>query len=278
MIINMLPFGLGDEISFTPLVREMRRILPNEKITIKGSKFPVWENNPHLLGGEVESGLNFVIDFSGRTLQTESTLAGFFAEQMGVSLVDNLPEIFLTQEELNQDFGVTDWKRTVAIDVWSSAKYRRWPAIKFAQVAQDLTSMGWRVVEVGKHEEAIPCWKSFRNKLTVRQVASLLRRCSLFIGNDSGLTHLSAAMGTPQVALYGWIHPAERAYWNTVPVRSDRVCHIACLGRRACTVQEEPIGCRPYLNEEAPSWRFTGIPVERVLEAVEVAVRRHKIQ
>jgi len=43
------------------------------------------------------------------------------------------------------------------------------------------------------------------------QVAAALSRCRLFLGNDSGLSHLAAALGAPRVlALFG---PTDPAVW-----------------------------------------------------------------
>ncbi|MFT8679193.1 glycosyltransferase family 9 protein [Gluconacetobacter sp.] len=39
--------------------------------------------------------------------------------------------------------------------------------------------------------------------LTLAQVAAVLARCAGFVGNDSGLMHLSAAVGTPTLGLFG---------------------------------------------------------------------------
>jgi len=39
------------------------------------------------------------------------------------------------------------------------------------------------------------------------QVVQELRRCRLFIGNDSGITHVAAYWGTPTVALFGATDP-----------------------------------------------------------------------
>jgi len=40
-------------------------------------------------------------------------------------------------------------------------------------------------------------------KLSPLQAAAAISRCSLYIGNDSGLTHLAAAVGAPTLALFG---------------------------------------------------------------------------
>lgn len=39
--------------------------------------------------------------------------------------------------------------------------------------------------------------------LALPEVAAVLARCALFVGNDSGLMHLSAATGTPTLGLFG---------------------------------------------------------------------------
>ncbi len=44
--------------------------------------------------------------------------------------------------------------------------------------------------------------------------AAVLRRCAFFIGNDSGLMHMSAAMGTPTLGLFGPSLTAHYAPWG----------------------------------------------------------------
>ena len=41
------------------------------------------------------------------------------------------------------------------------------------------------------------------------QLAEILARCNLFIGNDSGPMHLAAAVGTRTIGLYGPGNPAR---------------------------------------------------------------------
>ena len=40
-------------------------------------------------------------------------------------------------------------------------------------------------------------------RLSLPEAAAVLSRCTLFVGNDSGLMHLSAATGTPTLGLFG---------------------------------------------------------------------------
>jgi ADP-heptose:LPS heptosyltransferase len=53
--------------------------------------------------------------------------------------------------------------------------------------------------------------------------ASVLRRCALFIGNDTGLMHLAAAAGTPTLGLFGPSAVEQYAPWGryTAVVRTE---------------------------------------------------------
>jgi ADP-heptose:LPS heptosyltransferase len=44
--------------------------------------------------------------------------------------------------------------------------------------------------------------------------AAALRRCDLFVGNDSGLMHMAAAVGTPTLGLFGPSHTTHYAPWG----------------------------------------------------------------
>jgi ADP-heptose:LPS heptosyltransferase len=56
-------------------------------------------------------------------------------------------------------------------------------------------------------------------------VAARLKKSSLYVGNDSGITHLSAALGTPTIALFG---PTDYLKWgprgNVRILHSDPAC------------------------------------------------------
>jgi lipopolysaccharide heptosyltransferase III len=50
---------------------------------------------------------------------------------------------------------------------------------------------------------ALPGAIDLAGQLSLPEVAACLRRCALFVGNDSGLMHLAAAAGVPTIGLFG---------------------------------------------------------------------------
>lgn len=93
-------------------------------------------------------------------------------------------------------------------------------------------------------------------------LVACLRRCTLYIGNDSGLMHMAAATGIPTLGLFG----------------PSRECHYAPWGRANATIR----GPRSYEDIfTAPdfSWtacHMTDLTVPRVTEAITALLRRIK--
>jgi ADP-heptose:LPS heptosyltransferase len=99
-----------------------------------------------------------------------------------------------------------------------------WPPARFVAVFQALQTQipGVRAVVFGGPGEAeqrraapvlaaLPDALDLVGKLSLPEAAAALRRCALFIGNDSGLMHLAAAAGTPTLGLFGRSKPSEYA-------------------------------------------------------------------
>jgi len=102
---------------------------------------------------------------------------------------------------------------------------KEWRAERFAALAQRLVAPdgmlpGARIaVLAAAHEraQAAPLLAALppgrvidlvgRTELSV--AAAVLRRCAMFIGNDTGLMHIAAAAGTPTLGLFG---PSPRQY------------------------------------------------------------------
>lgn len=96
-----------------------------------------------------------------------------------------------------------------------AAAFKRWPLVRFAELARTLITKhnAHLLILGGKAEKELK--QNLTSQLTAYRLsltdisvdllttAAILQRCRLFIGNDSGLMHLSAAVGTPTIGLFG---------------------------------------------------------------------------
>lgn len=267
------PFGgIGDELMCTAVVREYKRRFPNEEITlVDHARKEIWDGNPWIRWGTTINGKQYQPDTYSFP---QGGSAHGFAKQLGFELVDDTPEIWLTAEEYAKDFGVLNFSKTIAIDIEAKWASRQWEPGNFVKVAEALRADGWCVIEVGHRNDGstvevlgtkLPSSYSFLNKLKLRENCALLSQVDLFLGNDSGSFHMAAAVGTPQVALFGPIKWFARAYWNTTSVYAYSDCAPACNIK--CSRQERgaygPV--KHCLDEIHP---------DRVVEAVRVAYNR----
>ncbi len=100
----------------------------------------------------------------------------------------------------------------VAIHPFSGGARKNWPLERFQDVAAGL---GMPVRWCAGPEEVLPEAIRFDD---LYELALWLARARLYIGNDSGITHLAAAVGTATVAVFG---PTDAAVWGP---RGERVC------------------------------------------------------
>jgi len=124
----------------------------------------------------------------------------------------------------------------VAVHPGSGSEKKNWPSEKFAAVARwlvDELAAQLLVVQGEADERAVGQLKGLleHRRFTVAQglklveLAAVFERCALFLGNDSGITHLAAAAGAPVVAVFGKSSPA---IWEP---RGERV-RIVRFGER----------------------------------------------
>lgn len=133
--------------------------------------------------------------------------------------------------------------------------FKRWPAKKWASLLDILQGeLGLSVVITGGGREMedvraillrmkTPAY-SIAGQTTVLELAALIKKATLFIGNDSGPMHISAAMGTPVIALFGPTDPSVWKPWGTghvviskqVPCSPCKVTHCD-MGMENCMEQ-----------------------------------------
>lgn len=257
--------GVGDCLVATAVIREYHRVNPDEIIVLSGTPHPdIFLRNPYLGRGIRRNGETIKLYSMERTW--DGTAVAMNCTRLGVVPHNELPEIHLGPDEVGIPFGISQAqeRKAIAIDVHAGWASRVWALDRFKAVAQALLDAGWFVIEVGKHGlgGAIPSSRSFVNKLTIRETADLLSRVQLFLGNESGLGHLAAAVGVPQVLVYSVSQYWQAPYPTGIAVRPQSPCDRSCWDH--CTRDGVP-GERPCMDE---------ITVEQVLAGVDRARER----
>lgn len=102
--------------------------------------------------------------------------------------------------------------RYAVIHPGSGSPSKCWPLRRFLSVAERLSSAGVRgVVVTGEAEERLgaelrsaelPAGWSWRARPPLMELAGLLAGAAIYVGNDSGVTHLAGACGAPAVAIF----------------------------------------------------------------------------
>lgn len=109
----------------------------------------------------------------------------------------------------------------LALHPGSGSLGKNWPAEAFAAAAQALTpGRPWLLVEGPADQVAAAALRSPNSvsarALPPRVLGAILAQAGLFLGNDSGVSHLAAAWGAPTLALFG---PTDPAVWGPVGPR-----------------------------------------------------------
>jgi len=150
------------------------------------------------------------------------------------------------------------------------AATKRWPAQRFAALADRLAERRWScALVVGPAEQALgagvsSCAKSplpvLGADLDPVELAALEARASLVVANDSGPMHLAAAVGTPVVAFFGPTDPGR-----TGPSGSPS------------RVLDRYVFCSPCFRDECPYEHqcMEEITVEMALRACEELLACH---
>ncbi len=170
--------------------------------------------------------------------------------------------------------------------------YRRWTADGWRALAWALTKRGLKVVATGgpdPRESAYldELWNGVGTPverldgcLDWPQLAALLRGAAVYVGADTSVTHLAAAVGCPTVALFG---PTDPRLWGPWP-RGGLDAPWAAVGatqrRGNVFLVQRALPCTPCQREgcerhlDSPSACLDTLSVAQVLAAVDLALPR----
>ena len=114
---------------------------------------------------------------------------------------DPIPRLKLNEDRMKREL-------QLALHPGSGSEKKNWPEAKWRELIQKLAGSRLLLVggeaEEGRLErlaEAAPC--ELARSLPLAELAARLSTCSVFVGHDSGISHLAAAVGTPSIVLWG---------------------------------------------------------------------------
>jgi ADP-heptose:LPS heptosyltransferase len=103
----------------------------------------------------------------------------------------------------------------------ASAAEKTWAAERFAECARWMErELGLEAVVIGAAGDDLSAFEGFTRVqgAPLEEVKGLLAGAEIFLGNDSGPAHMSAALAVPVVVLFG---PSDPAIWGPWRVESE---------------------------------------------------------
>lgn len=160
--------------------------------------------------------------------------------------------------------GIAD-KEIVLLHPAAAFATKQWATEKFARIAELLVERGLSVVAIVSSAEqnvVRDLIEASRVSITtlslsLPEVTALSSRSRLFVGNDSGIAHIAAAVRTPSVVIFGSSNVDHWKPWSTGPtevVREEMPCQ-PCHG----------YFCEKFEQPEC----ILRVPVERVARAID---------
>jgi len=144
---------------------------------------------------------------------------------LGIEAPTSAPRLYVADSDATAGRALLDrlllgadrYAAVVPGSVWAT---KRWPAERFAELAARLFSeMGLHVVLLGSGGERELCGEiagragrgvtSAAGETTLGETAAVISGAGLFVGNDSGPTHMAMALRVPTVAMFGPTDPGQ---------------------------------------------------------------------
>jgi len=149
----------------------------------------------------------------------------------------------------------------VAVAPGAAQPNKMWMPERFAQLARLLSEEGVAVLIIGS-----PAEKELADRVTELSgvndltnlagagsllfTAEIIRRSAVFVGNDSGLAHVAAAVGTPSVILSGPGDPAEVAPLSKDAVTLAKRLFCKPCYKNYCWRKDRPLECLEIIGVE----------------------------
>ena len=187
------------------IIGNLRRVCSGRILSI--NSFPPWDEKVHI---------------------TDYLLKQF--DQYGILASKSNPRLYLKKSDREwarkfwESKGVTPEERSKVfiLHPGSGSKKKVWSLDRFLTLAYTIQGrFGSRMLVVLGPAEGPEVRKAFEwvgasapivaKGLTLLQLASVMEGCWFFVGNDSGISHMAAALGVPTLAIFG---PTDQRVWS----------------------------------------------------------------
>jgi ADP-heptose:LPS heptosyltransferase len=231
----------------TKLIREIRDLKPDAAIStvpsprLRSGMLAFFSGAGlricHMKYGSVFFNIQIPSDKKHFTYQNLSLLAplGILTDEIEYSMIFSS-----NSEKLAREFfaarNIKANDKIVGIHPGAGDIHKRWPAAKFIALGKELIKLGLRPVVFGGPDEAALVKEvslgiskdtiHFTGNDDLQYTLALIKRCHLFISNDSGLAHCAAAMKIATIIIFGPTDPEVCAPIspNVVVVKDDIDC------------------------------------------------------
>ncbi len=149
------------------------------------------------------------------------------ADRLGLPDVDHGVGFPIIEAERHAIATLQPVGRYAIVHPGASEPARRWPVNRFAAIADALAKRGHRVVLTGTPAEASLTAAvaaemrapsvDLAGRTSLGTLAALVEGAALLVTNDTGVSHLAVAVGTPSIVLF---LASDRARW--APLDADR--------------------------------------------------------
>ncbi|MDB5742083.1 MAG: lipopolysaccharide heptosyltransferase [Polaromonas sp.] len=229
-------------------------VLPN---SLKSALLPFLASIPERIGylGEARVGL---LTHRLKNPKNKPPMVAFYSALSGdAGLEADRPQLHIDAAEMALTLHELGLRRGGYVVFAPGAEFgvaKRWPARHFSELAARLALP---VVLLGSGKEALLCDEiaapvnaaqpgkclNLAGKTSLPQALALIAGSSSIVSNDSGLMHVAAALGVPQVAIFGSSSPLH------TPPLNDKA---RVLWLKADAAYQPPLDCAPCFQRECP--------------------------
>ncbi len=207
--------GIGATLCAEPAIRSFKSEAGNNaEITVRAGHEDLFYNHPGIstvaniaLSGDDESfGVRFRLDAGLAAGQDWEGLIDGFAEQLGVSLADKCPRLYLNSFDYvrMQRFKIGSVSHPrVVIAAGHDSGAEMWNDDNWRQLCQALeTAVSASILQIGGEGDVFfGHGMDLTGKVTAREAATIISKGDLLVGVDNGYGQLAGAVKTPAVII-----------------------------------------------------------------------------